>query len=111
MTDFSDCVYTLTLARDEFNALQYVLGKGIEKMRTRKTWKGGVLGEVPVEDSDIKNIKAIHARLAEIETMTTSGQAPIDMARVSAAFARIRAALSEADHAINPKTTVCLEEV
>ncbi len=108
MCESSDRVHTLTLSQEEFNTLQYILGKGLEKMRTGKTWKGGILGEVPVENSDIKNVKAIHTRLEVMEAWEESGQPPIDMATVNAAFDRIREALAEVDSAINPTKTICL---
>jgi hypothetical protein len=101
MSENSEFVYSLSLTKDEFNTLEYILGKGIEKMRTKNTWNGGVLGEAPIEKSDIKNVKAIHTRLAIIEAWAESEQPPIDMATIKNAFDRIRSALSEADQEIN----------
>ena len=108
MCENSDRVYTVALSQAEFNTLKYILEKGIEKMRTRKTWKGAVLGEVPIENSDLRHIKAIHTRLEVMEAWEEPGAPPIDMATVNAAFNRIRAALSEADQAINHTKTICL---
>ncbi len=112
MCDLSNAVYTLTLSRSEFITLKEAMNAANSYQRHREDGVTETGKRFCLMNENFQELVAIYGRLVAMDLEPPQPQPPIDMDTVNAAFDRIRAALSEADQAINhTKTTICLEEV
>ena len=110
MSNSSDHVHhTITLTKKETHVLTSILRK---IQHNAINYKHGCMeANLSFYTYDFQQIKHIFDKLKKsIRSEFEDTQVPIDMATVNAAFDRIRAALNDADNAINHTNTVYLTD-